>query len=70
MDETEATKAEIKATYAPIQAYIEKKQVKQRLGMIGREYYNVPKSEDGKQPKCSPKKGGPIKAALEHFQMF
>lgn len=81
MDEAEVTKAESKATYAQIQAYIEEKygfkvstlyiaQVKQKLGIIERECYNAPKSEGSKQPKCSPEKEKAIIAALKHFQMI
>ena len=81
MDETQVTKAESKATYAQIQAYVEEKygfkvstlyiaQVKQKFGIIERECYNAPKSEDSRQPKCSPEKEEAIKAALKHFRMI
>ena len=81
MDETEVTKAESKATYTQIQAYVEEKygfkvstlyiaQVKQKLGIIERERYNAPKSEDGRQPKCSPEKEEAITVALKHFKMI
>ena len=81
MDETEVTKAESKATYAQIQAYVEERygfkvstlyiaQVKQKLGIIERECYNAPKAEDSRQPKCSPEKEEAIKAALRHFRMI
>ena len=81
MDETEVTKAESKATYAQIQAYVEEKygfkvstlyiaQVKQKLGIIERECYNAPKSQESRQPKCSLEKEEAIKAALKHFQMI
>jgi len=37
------------------------------FGIIGRENYNKPKSEDAKQPLCLPDKDKAIKEALKHF---
>ena len=45
-------------------------QVKQKCGIIERENYNNPKSENGKQPQCPPEKELAIRAALEHFGMI
>ena len=45
-------------------------QVKQKCGIIERENYYKAKSEDAKQPKCSPEKEKAIKAALNHFGMI
>lgn len=42
-------------------------QVKQKCGMIKRENYNKPKSEDAKQPQCPPEKEKAITEALKHF---
>ena len=45
-------------------------QVKQKCGIIERENYNKPKSEDAKQPQCPMEKENAIKAALRHFGMI
>lgn len=42
-------------------------QVKQKCGIIERENYNKPKSEDAKQPQCPPEKESAIMEALKHF---
>ncbi|MBQ9085640.1 MAG: 23S rRNA (uracil(1939)-C(5))-methyltransferase RlmD, partial [Clostridia bacterium] len=63
MDELDLTDAEKKATYQEIKDYVLKysglkvsslyiAQVKQKCGIIERENYNKPKSEDAKQPQC------------------
>jgi 23S rRNA (uracil1939-C5)-methyltransferase len=44
-------------------------QVKQKCGIIERENYNKPKSENSKQPKCTPEKEVAILDALKHFNM-
>ena len=45
-------------------------QVKQKCGIIERENYNKPKSEDARQPQCPPEKEKAIKEALQHFGMI
>ena len=45
-------------------------QVKQKHGIIERENYNKPKSEDAKQPQCPPEKERAITEALKHFGMI
>lgn len=45
-------------------------QVKQKHGIIERECYNKPKSENAKQPQCPPEKAAAIEAALKHFKMI
>ena len=45
-------------------------QVKQECGIIERENYYKPKSEDTKQPQCPPDKEKSIKEALKHFGMI
>ena len=45
-------------------------QVKQKCGIIERVNYNLPKSENSRQPKCPPEKEKAIKEALEHFCMI
>ena len=75
------TAAVSKATYEEIKGYILEHmglkvsnlyiiQVKQKCGIIERANYNLPKSENSKQPKCSPKKEKAIREALEHFRMI
>lgn len=69
------------ATYEQIKAYVLEHtglkvshlyiaQVKQKHGIIERECYNKPKSEDAKQPQCPPEKEAAIEAALKHFKMI
>ncbi|MBR4038820.1 MAG: 23S rRNA (uracil(1939)-C(5))-methyltransferase RlmD [Clostridia bacterium] len=83
MDELDVTEAESDkgATYEEIKAYVLEQtrlkvsslniaQVKQKLGIIERECYNKPKSEDSRQPRCPKEKEDAIKAALEHFKMI
>lgn len=81
MDELDLTVAEKKATYDEIKAYVLEHsglkvsslyiaQVKQKCGIIERENYNKPKSEDAKQPQCPPDKEKAIKEALKHFGMI
>ena len=81
MDELDLTAAESKATYEEIKAYVLEHsgmkvsslyiaQVKQKCGIIERENYNKPKSEDVKQPQCPPEKEKAIMEALKHFGMI
>ena len=81
MDELDLTDAEKKATYQEIKDYVLEHsglkvsslyiaQVKQKCGIIKRENYNKPKSEDAKQPQCPPDKEKAIKEALKHFGMI
>ena len=81
MDELDLTDAEKKATYQEIKDYVIEHtglkvsslyiaQVKQKCGIIERENYNKPKSEDAKQPQCLPEKEKAIKEALKHFGMI
>lgn len=81
MDELDLTSAESKATYEEIKAYVLEHsglnvsslyiaQVKQKYGIIERENYNKPKSEDAKQPQCPPEKEKAITEALHHFGMI
>ena len=81
MDELDLTAAESKATYEEIKDYVLEHtglkvsnlyiaQVKQKCGIIERANYNLPKSENSRQPKCPPEKELAIKEALEHFRMI
>ena len=81
MDELDLTAAEKKATYEEIKAYVLEHtglkvshlyiaQVKQKCGIIERENYNKPKSEDAKQPQCPPEKEKAITEAFNYFGML
>ncbi len=45
-------------------------QVKEKYGIIERENYNKPKSENSKQPQCPAEKVEMIEEALRHFKMI
>ena len=45
-------------------------QVKRKYGIIERENYNFPKSENSKQPNCTPQKEKAILEALRYFGMY
>ena len=45
-------------------------QVKQKYGIIERECYNKPKSEDAKQPQCPPDKEAAIVEALKFYGLI
>ena len=81
LDNLDTTPTETKATYQAIKNYVKEQtglnvtplyiaQVKQKCGIIERECYNKPKSENAKQPQCPPEKEKAIREALEHFQMI
>ena len=80
LDELDVTSAESKATYAEIKDYVLKEhelkvsslyisQVKRKYGIEVGENYNLPKSEDSRQPHCLEEKEKAIKDALEQFGM-
>lgn len=69
------------ATYEQIKAYVLEHsglkvstlyiaQVKQKYGIIERECYNKPKSEDAKQPQCPPDKEAAIIEALKFYGLI
>ena len=69
------------ATYEQIKAYVLEhsglkvsslyiSQVKRKCGIIERDNYNKPKSEDAKQPQCPPEKEAAIMEALKYFGML
>lgn len=69
------------ATYEQIKAYVFEHsglkvstlyiaQVKQKYGIIARECYNKPKSEDAKQPQCPPDKEAAIVEALKFYGLI
>lgn len=81
MDELDLTAAESKATYEEIKDYVLEHsrlkvsnlyiaQIKQKCSIIERGNYNLPKTENTRQPKCSPEKEAAIEDALRHFQMI
>ena len=81
MDEMDVTAAESKATYQEIKEWVREKygfhvthlniaQVKRKHGIIERENYNKPKSEDSRQPGCPEEKEKAIEEALKYFQMM
>ena len=45
-------------------------QVKQKHGIVERENYNKPKSEDSRQPGTTPEKEKAITEALKYFKMI
>lgn len=70
-----------KATYEQIKDYVREhtgfkvstlfiSQVKRKCGLEVGESYNKPKSEDARQPQCTPEKEDAIMQALKHFGMI
>ena len=81
MSEMDLTAAESKATYEEIKKYVLEHsglkvsslyiaQVKEKCGIIERANYNLPKSENSRQPKCPLEKEAAIREALEYFRMI
>ena len=82
MNEMDLTSAESKATYEEIKKYVAVHndgmkvsnlyiaQVKAKYGIIERENYNLPKSEDTKHPQCPKEKEDAIVDALRFFRMI
>lgn len=81
LDELDITSTESKATYDEIKAYVLKHsglkvsnlyiaQVKQRMGIIERENYNLSKKEDAPVTQCPADKETAIEEALKHFKMI
>ena len=82
MDEMDLTAAESKATYEEIKKYVAEHndgmkvsnlyiaQVKRKCGIEVGENFNLPKSEDSRQPQCPKKKEDAIVDALKYFQMI
>lgn len=80
LDGMDLTSAEKKATYEEIKDYVLEHsglkvsslyiaQVKQKCGIIERQNYNKPKSEETKHPKCPIEKEQAILEALKYFGM-
>ena len=81
LDELDLTSADSKATYKEIQEYVLEKyglkvsnlyisQEKRKCGIEVGVNYNLPKSEDSRQPQCPVEKEMAIKDALKHFGMI
>ena len=81
LEDMDLSKLKKGATYQEIKDYVKEQtglnvtplyiaQVKQKCGIIERECYNKPKSENAKQPQCPPEKEKAIRDALKHFQMI
>ena len=81
MDEMDLTAAESKATYEEIKKYVAEHndgmkvsnlyiaQVKRKCGIEVGENFNLPKSEDSRQPQCPKEKEDAIVEALKAFKM-
>ena len=80
LDELDLTTAESKAKYKEIQEYVLEEHglkvsnlyishVKRKCGIEVGENFNLPKSEDSRQPQCPEEKEKAIKDALEHLEM-
>ena len=82
MDEMDLTAAESKATYEEIKKYVAEHndgmkvsnlyiaQVKRKCGIEVGENFNLPKSEDSRQPQCPKEKEDAIVEALKAFRMI
>ena len=80
--ELEGTSAETKATYEKIKKYVAENnggmkvsnlyiaQVKRKCVLELAENFNLPKSEDSRQPQCPKEKEDAIMEALKAFQMI
>ena len=80
--ELEGTSAETKATYEKIKMYVAEHnngmkvsnlhiaQVKRKCGIELAENFNLPKSEDARQPRCPKEKEEAIMKALKSFKMI
>ena len=82
LDELDATSAETKATYEQIKKYVAEHnegmkvsnlyiaQVKKKCGIEIGQNFNLPKSENVRQPQCPKEKEDAIVEALKAFQMI
>ena len=82
LDDMDITSAETKATYEEIKKYVAEHnegmkvsnlyiaQVKKKCGIELGQNFNLPKSENAKQPQCPEDKERAIVEALEHFKMI
>ena len=81
MDEMDVTAAESKATYHEIQDWVQEKygfhvshlniaKTKRKCGIIERQNYNLPKSEESRSPETPEEKEEAIIEAFKAFQMI
>jgi 23S rRNA (uracil1939-C5)-methyltransferase len=81
MDELDLTAAESKATYEEIQEWVQEKygfhvthlniaKTKRKCGIIERQNYNLPKSENSRSPETPKEKEEAIIDAFLHFKMI
>ena len=81
LDELDLTAAESKATYEEIKEYVLEhtglkvsnlyiSQVKRKCGLKVGKNYNLPRSEDSRQPQCPPEKENAIREAMKYFGMI
>lgn len=81
LNELDITSTESKLTYEEIKTYILDTmgirvsylyiaQIKRKYGILERNCYNMPKSENAKQPQCPLKKELAIWTAMKHFGMI
>ena len=82
VSELESTSAETKATYEKIKKYVAEHndgmkvsslyiaQVKRKCGIELAENFNLPKSEESRQPQCPEEKEEAIIGALKAFKMI
>ena len=82
LDELDLTSAESKSTYKENQEYVAEHnermkvsnlyiaQVKKKCGIELGQNFNLPKSENAKQPQCPKDKEKAIRDAMKHFKMM
>ena len=81
LDEADMRKNVGRATYQEIKEYVLAhhqtkvsslyiSQIKRKHGLEVGEAFNKPKSEDARQPKCTPRKEKMIEEALRYFHMI
>jgi len=81
MNEMDLTAAESKATYQEIKEWVKEKygfqvshlniaKTKRKCGIIERQNYNLPKSEDSRSPETPKEKEEAIIAAFKAFRMI
>ena len=81
MDEMDLTAAESKATYQEIQEWVQEKygvhvshlniaKTKRKCGIIERQNYNLPKSDESRSPETPKEKEEAIIEAFKAFQMI
>ena len=78
LEDMDLSEFEGKATYEQIKAYVLEKtglkvsslyiaQIKKKCGLDVGENFNLPKSENARQPQCTPEKEEAIMQAFKHF---